>query len=212
MSGIADAWQPTRRIGGSDIAKLLGLSPYGNAADVYLRIVEGVDSEWNPAMERGAAIEPVLRAHGQRVLGLELEEAASDYHEHPTLAFARAQVDDVARWKGLPVAVDYKTQSRWAKGWGPDGSDVVPEHLRAQMAWELLCTDRELGLLVVGFGDDAPAPEFFMLSHVLTYQVPRDGLFESCCLAVARDFWESHVLPRVPPSIKPIGGKKQRKS
>jgi predicted phage-related endonuclease len=200
-----------RRIGGSDIAKLLGLSKYGNAADVYLRIVEGLEDEWNPRMERGAAVEPELRAYAQNFLGLELEDVASDYHDHPTLEFARAQVDDLARWNGMPVAVDYKSQSRWVKGWGAADSDEVPASIHAQIAWEMLCADRELGLLVVGFGDDAPAPVLFSVSHVVTYQVERDERFEALCIQTARDFWEGHVIPRVPPSVKPLG-KKQRKA
>jgi predicted phage-related endonuclease len=199
-----------RRLGGSDIAKLLGISPYGGPLEVYERIVLGVEAEWNPRMERGTMFEPVLRALGQRILGIEVEDAESDYWDHPEWEFARAQIDDVARWNGLRVAVDYKTVSRFAKGWGPDGTDVVPAHIHAQMAWELSCCDRELGLLVAGFGDDVPAPEVFNMSHVLTYQVQRDPLFESHLRAVAKEFWETHVLPCVPPNK--TTGKRKRKS
>lgn len=209
---LVEPWKPKRRIGGSDIARLAGLSKYGGPFEVYQRIVEGIDAEWSPVMERGAAVEPELRAFGQRVLGIELDSPESDYHPHPTLEFAHAQIDDLARWRGLPVVVDYKSQSRWAKGWGPDGSDEVPEHIRAQLAWEMLCADREMGLLVVGFGDDAPPPTIFVLGHVVTYAVPRDGQFEAFLVATARDFWTRHVLPRVPPSIKPMGEKKKRGS
>lgn len=211
MPVVDETWTPKRRIGGSDIPKLLGLSPYGNAADVYQRIVEGVELEWSPVMERGAAVEPELRAYAQRVVGVELEEPESDYHKHPTLEFATAQIDDLARWKGLPVCVDYKSQSRWAKGWGAEGTDEVPEHIRAQMTWELLCAGRELGLLVVGFGDDAPPPSLFVLSNVITYEIQRDEQFEAYCIHVAREFWQAHVLRRTPPAIKPIGGKKRSK-
>lgn len=203
--------KPNRRIGGSDIGKLLGLSKYGNAADVYLRIVEGVDDEWNPRMERGAAVEPVLRAHAQRAMGLELEDSASDVHAHPGNDFAWAQVDDIARWQGMPVAVDYKSQSAFAKGWGAPGSADVPESIAAQVAWELACTGRELGLVVVGFGTDAPAPDIFHVHNVVHYEIERDHQFEALCLQVAREFWEGCVIPRRPPSVKPLG-KKQAKA
>ncbi len=201
-----------RRIGGSDIAKLMGISKYGDASDVYRRIVDGIEDDWNPRMERGTAIEPVLRAHGQRLLGLELEDSASDYHEHPTCEFAWAQVDDIARREGMPVCVDYKSQSQWAKGWGGEGSDEVPEIYRVQLAWEMACTDRDLGLLVVGFGVDAPPPEIFTLSNVITYELQRDGIFESHLLAVGKEFWEMHVLVRKPPDVKPIGKKRRKAS
>src|SRR5690349_12032790 len=101
-----------RRIGGSDIPKLLGISPYGGPLEVYERIVLGVEAPWNPRMERGTMFEPVLRALGQRMLGLELEDVESDYFPHPSLEYAHAQVDDLARRDGLPVCVDYKTVNR----------------------------------------------------------------------------------------------------
>ncbi len=202
-----DPRHPGRRIGGSDIGKLVGVSRYGNAADVYLRIVEGLEDEWNPRMERGAAVEPELRAHAQKFLGVELEDSESDIHRAEMLEFAHAQVDDIGHWSGLPVAIDYKSQSQWAKGWGAEGSSDVPESIRTQIAWEMLCTDRPLGLLIVGFGSDAPAPVLFSMSHVITYQVQRDGVFESYLVQEAREFWEGHILPRVPPDMKPLGKK-----
>lgn len=209
---MSNAQRYTRRIGGSDIGKLLGLSRYGNEADVYLRIVEGLEDAWSPVMERGAAVEPQLRAYGQNALGIELDDVESDYHDHPTLEFARAQIDDVARLAGVPCCVDYKSQSRWAKGWGAEGSDDVPPAIHAQIAWEMLCADRELGLLVVGFGDDAPPPDLFHIANVITYQVQRDPTFEAALVQTAREFWNGHVLPRVPPSIKPLGKKQAKKS
>lgn len=206
-----EAWRPSRRIGGSDIAKLLGLSKYGNARDVYERVVNGVELEWSQVMERGAAVEPILRAHGQNMLGLEIEDCVSDYHAHPEHEFAGAQVDDIAVWRGLPVVVDYKSVSRWAKGWGADGSDEVPEHIRVQMTWEMACANRPLGLLVAGFGEDFPPPDIFRMSHVLTYQVERDEVFEALCVQTAREFWAAHVLTRTPPEMEPIGNNKRSK-
>jgi predicted phage-related endonuclease len=197
-----------RRIGGSDLPKLLGLSPYGGPLEVYERIVNGVEAEWNPRMERGAAVEPELRAFAQRMLGLELEDFESDIAIHPGVEFAHAQCDDRGRLRGMPVVADYKSQSTFAKGWGPDGSDIVPEHYRAQMAWELACSDRDLGLFIVGFGEDLPPPRLFHIANVLTYHIERDGVFESYALDVARTFWETHILPRVPPAATPT---KERK-
>jgi hypothetical protein len=72
----------------------------------------------------------------------------------------------------------------------------------------MACADRELGLLVVGFGDDVEGPEVFQVSHVVTYQVERDMYFESYLRIVAEDFWKSHVVPRVRPTMKPLGKKK----
>jgi hypothetical protein len=199
-----------RRIGGSDIAKLLGLSPYGGPLEVYERIVLGVEIPWNRMMDRGAAIEPVLRAHAQNMLGLEIEETVSDYHRHPTLEYAHAQIDDLATWRGLPVVVDYKSCNRFAKGWGAAGTDQIPEHQRAQFAWEMLCADRDLCIPVVGFGEDVDGPDIFNISHVLPYEVERCPLFEGHMKAVASEFWETHIVRQVPP--EKTAGKRKRKS
>jgi predicted phage-related endonuclease len=189
-----------KRIGGTDIPKLLGLSPYGDELDVYLRIIEDKETPWNAAMERGAMVEPLLRAHSQRVLGLELETREDDYCAHPELEFAGAQVDDLAVRHGLPLVIEYKSVNSFAKGWGPDGSDEVPEHVRAQVAWEMLCSDRPMCLIVAGFGRDVD--DDFCLTNVCAYEIQRDEEFERLCMAVARNFWEQHIIPRVPPSIQ----------
>lgn len=201
---------PRRRIGGSDIAKLLGLSRYGGPFEVYQRIVEGIEEPWNPRMERGAAMEPVLRAHGQRLLGLELEDAPSDYVDSPEHPFARAQLDDVARLGGMPVVVEYKSQNAFARGWRrTEDGDVIPEGYAAQVAWQLMCAQRELALVVVGFGQDTEDGGF-SLHNVATFEVQRDAEFEAYCVHVAKTFWEEHVCRLVPPVTKPA--KKKRRA
>lgn len=189
-----------RKLGGSDIPKLMGESKYGGPYEVYERVVLGVDPEWNPRMERGLIAEPYLRAYAQNHLGLELQTFDSDYFDHPHLEFARAQIDDMGVLDGMRVAVDYKTQNRFVmKNWGPEGSDKVPEQYRIQMAWELACSNRHLGLLIVGFGDDREPPEVFAMSHVIAYQIERDLELEARCIRAASDFWTNHVIPQIPP-------------
>lgn len=193
-----------KRIGGSDIAKLLGLSRYGGPLEVYQRIVEGVETEWNAVLARGTAMEPVLRAHGQRLLpGLELEAMPSEYVDSPEHEFAHAQIDDLGRWDGMPVVVEYKSQSQFAPGWlhGADG-DEIPAGYAAQVAWQLMCTQRELALVVVGFGQDTKDGDF-NLHNIASYEVEREPMFEAYCLQVAKEFWEAHVLRHVPPVNEP---------
>jgi hypothetical protein len=62
----------------------------------------------------------------------------------------------------------------------------------------------------VGFGQDNKEKTDFELSNVTSYEVQRDEQFEAYCVHVAREFWESHVLRRVPPVPQPR--KKRRAS
>ncbi len=209
VSQLGPRIRPMRRIGGSDIPKLLGISKYGGPVEVYDRIIHGVEPEWSKPMERGAMVEPLLRAHGQRTVGLVLEDMASEYADSPVHEFARAQIDDLARWQGIPVVAEYKSQSTFSRGWlhSPDG-DRVPEVYEAQVAWQLMCTDRELAIVVVGFGLDTESGGFD-LHNVASYEVARDLQFETYCVQVAKEFWEQHILCRVPPIPK---AKKRRKA
>lgn len=213
-----------RRLGGSDIAKLLGVSRYGNAADVFLRSVEGVDDLWKPVMVRGKKEEPRLRLIASEKMALEIEDRSwntyrpepdyteNDYHAHPDFEFAHAQIDDLATWRGLSVTVDYKTQNLFArKRWGKDGSGDIPESQRPQAAWGMSCTDRELAIWVVGFGLDNKETGAFDLDHVSIFQIERDLTFESRCIETADIFWVEHVKPRVRPAMRPLG-KKERKA
>lgn len=198
-----------RRIGGSDIPMLLGISKYGNEADVFLRIVEGADRLWTKPMTRGNVVEPDLRSYAVKVLNLEItEHHDSDYHHvHPGNDFAHAQVDDIGTMDdecgSHPVCVDYKSQSTFAKGWGAAYTDVVPEPIRAQVAWEMACTDLDLALVVTGFGTDT-TDGGFNIANVVPYVLERDGVYESYILGVGREFWEKHILTGIPPDVKPL--------
>jgi predicted phage-related endonuclease len=199
-----------RRIGGSDIAKILGISKYGNCRDVYDRIVLSLEEPPGPLAKRGTMFEPVLRAHAQNHLGVSVEDVASDYHRHPDHEFAHAQIDDLAHWFGTPVVVDYKTVNRFARkyGWGKAGTDEVPEHYRAQVAWGMACTNRDRALVVAAFGEDVKTDEVFIIEDMCSYEIERCPEYESYLLGVANEFWVRHVVPRTPPEMKPIGKKK----
>lgn len=208
---MGEGLHPGRRIGGSDVPKLLGLSPYGNAADVYERVVLGVEQPWTPAMDRGIALEPTLRAHARAAWPeLVLEDRERDIHDHPTLDFLRAQVDDTGRDAGLPVVIDYKSQSRWAKGWGAPETDEVPETYLLQLTVQMMCCDRPAAYAVVGFGTDVQGEELFALESVQRYVLERDAELEARIVEACESFWRRHVLPRVPPPMQPTRGKRKR--
>ncbi|MFF8997090.1 YqaJ viral recombinase family protein [Streptomyces achromogenes] len=125
-------WHAARAtgIGGSEIAAVLGLSPYESAFSLWHRkqgligpVAESEEMYW------GKVHEPAICARFAT--------------EHPNLAVTPAptyahparpwQIANPDRHAG-PDLLEAKT-SRDAEGWGEEGTDQIPVHYRAQCLW-----------------------------------------------------------------------------
>lgn len=178
-----------RKIGGTDISKLCGLSPYGGPHSVYARIVEGVDAQQNQAMRRGKLLEPVVRQ-------MYVEDVGAELLPHPGILasprydFAVASVDDLAALRGEDRVAEYKSASlRTIADWGDEGTDEVPMPYLVQCAWYLMVTDLPVADLAVLIAGDT----------FRCYRIRRDLELESSLLETAERFWVNHVLRGVPP-------------
>jgi len=198
---------PVRRIGGTDAGKLLGLSKYGNARDVYERIVNGIDSPTNPRMARGTANEHVVRAL--------CATANPDLRtlwtpepwivRHPTHEFATCSPDDVT----ADTLLEYKTASIYsAKRWGY--GDGVPSEYLGQVLWSLWVTQLPRALLCVAFGIDGDDGAF-EVTECRQYWLERDAEMEATFAEVGGAFWRDHVLARRPPDVEPVKNKRKVK-
>lgn len=129
------AWLEARRsgIGGSDVAAILGKSPWRGALAVWLDKRGLADDSPAPIrMRAGNALEPLV---------------AEIYRERMGTAFAPLKPYTIFRREAWELAtpdrlvlgdiacgVEIKT-TRSASGWGEDGSDTIPEHYGYQVAW-----------------------------------------------------------------------------
>lgn len=182
------------RVGGSDIAALLGLSPWATPLSVYARIVGGTKDEDSAPKKRGRFLESAVLnmyadATGAKVLpGPKLR--------HPRIPHTRASLDALALRDGRRVA-DAKTAGRTEiHKWGEPGTDQVPLYIVPQMNFyggiahmlgEVDTRDVDVPALVGG--------------DLAVYEVKWDAeLFALCEQAVER-FWVDHVLPRRPPPV-----------
>jgi putative phage-type endonuclease len=179
-----------RRIGGTDISKLVGLNPYGGPIDVYSRIVEGTNLEQNKAMRRGLLLEPVARQMYLDETGAVLKTPAPGFFESTRYPFMSASLDDVATRDGQELVVEYKTANiRMLDKWGDAGSDQVPAEYLVQCAWYMSAVDlpiADLGVLIAG-------------DEFRVYRITRDLELESMLLEAAERFWTDHVIPKRPP-------------
>lgn len=206
-----------RRIGSSDIPKLLGLSKYGNARDVYERIVHGVDSQPSKPALRGIELEPLaLHMYRQHEMAAPLVPHEKQYH-HPTRDYATARPDALGELPSGRVLVELKTVNRFAaRNWGREGGGpgAIPPAYLAQVTWAMACIGCDLAHVFAVFGDDTTRDgrdEFVPHGHAL-YTIHRDERSEGQLLDVGQVFWERYVLPKMPPHMEPLQNKRRIKA
>lgn len=189
--------EESRMLGGSDIAALVGLSPWATPLTVYARIVAGDSGRDSPALKRGRLMEAVVRQMYADETGVELLGPAS--LRHPSKEWVRASLDDVARRQGCGRhAVEYKSQ--WpteAHKWGEAGTDDVPPYYGCQTQWYL-----GTGLASGALEEDTADVAALFLGVEETprvYHLKHDAEVYAWLLEAAERFWRDHVIPKRPP-------------
>jgi putative phage-type endonuclease len=173
-------------IGGSDVAALVGLSPYKGPIDIYRRIVEGHQTPDNPAMRRGRMLE-------RAVLDWYAEDTGAQMRPGRTIRnwWKRATLDGEAIRDGIERVVEVKTCNlQTAQRYG-DGSDEVPEEVTAQATWYM----GEAGLPLC----DVAALLAGVEMRVYTLQF--DARYYDILCDAAAKFYQDHVLKKVPPPL-----------
>ncbi len=187
-------------MGGSDCAAALGLSPWKTPVALYYekrRALEGLPPEdtETPVKARGkrweaVALEMLVEAlleRGVRAAVGETNVRRLD-SEHPWM---RAEIDAVLGTDDdRPWNAEIKTVSPFnAREWGDPESDEIPTHYAAQVQWGLMVTGRQTCVVGALFGADVMKP----------YVVERDEEVIAWLRQGAIDFWNNHVLAKVPP-------------
>lgn len=189
------------RLGGSDLAGLLGLSPWATPLSIYARVVAALEGRYKPdvanapqargnIMER-AVLEVYARNTGAQLLpGPKLT--------HPGMSFVRASLDALAERDGVIVA-DAKTISASERHhFGEEGTDQVRQDILFQM------------VLYIGIGTRTghvtrPVADVPVLglngADPVVFTVSYDAELFSMLEAALERFWVDHVLPRRPPPV-----------
>lgn len=187
-------WHAARQdgIGASDVAAILGLSPWQTPLGVY-RAKMGVPNEipenlayWGHALEEPLA--QWVRGHHPEV-GLISDGFSARSVQWPWLTASPDRIAyesrDGVRSPYCPV--ELKTSSAFGRDKWADG---VPLYYEAQVQAQLAVLDAPYGWLAVLHGGNDPE----------LYRVERDDQFITEHLVPkTREFWEQHVLAQVPP-------------
>ena len=185
----------TKFIGGSDIAAILGISPWRTAVDVWLEkrgeLEESFDAEREKRLKRGHRLEPIVIEMFQEERTVFIAERNLRF-VHPRYPFLAAQIDfEYSEGDGLCNGEAKTVDPRHAYDWGPDGSQEVPAHYAAQVMFGLAVTGRARATIAALIGDD-----------LRCYTFERDA--ELCGELVRRavEFWNNHVLAGIAPAIQ----------
>lgn len=179
----------TQYLGGSDVAAILGISPWKTPLDVYLDKTEPRTEEPDRAkarlFARGKRLEPYVIDMLAEERGIEIVARGNRYidPEHPFMA---AEIDaETADGDNVEI----KTVSPFkAKEWGEQQSDEIPLHYAAQAMHGLMVTGRERCIFGVLIGAD----------DFRIYEVCRDDPTIAGIRAKEVEFWE-RIQRRDPP-------------
>jgi putative phage-type endonuclease len=185
-----------RKIGGSDIAAILGRDPHKSAVDVWQRITTGVEPEVDPEkaklFRRGNLLEPVIRQMAKEDFGLTL--TGPKKWGKGLAECIRASLDD-QHWfdpselDGFEV-VEFKSVAPDASHqWGQEGTDQVPTNYLLQVQFYLWVTGATKARVIPLIGVD-DLRQYFVTANLDLHNL----------IAEAVDsFWHKNVLEKVPP-------------
>lgn len=206
-----EEWLAERRqgIGGSDIAAMLGLSPYKTPLQLWMdktgRAVESFDPEAEERMHWGTVLEDVVARHYATTRQVTIQRI-NKILQHPQCPIARANIDRAiveigsrARWDdkagrvlGASKVLEVKTAHALARNsaeWGDPGTDEVPQSYWLQCQWYLGITGLPVADLAVLFGGQ----------KFTEYVIPADAAIFADLLAEADAWWKKHVIADIPP-------------
>ncbi|ENU86157.1 YqaJ viral recombinase family protein [Acinetobacter sp. CIP 102129] len=191
-------------IGGSDVAAILGFSPYKSPYQLWLDKTDRSERKesQNESAHFGNLLEDVVAKEFSRRAGVKVQRVTQQLflEEHP---WALGNIDravinpDIAgnvRFKDGALTTDRllecKTASEYmSKLFGEEGSDQVPDYYLTQCLWYLLITGCKVIDLAVLIGGN----KFRM------YRIERDEDLIQSIFNQVKAFWFNHVIADVPP-------------
>ena len=178
-----------KRIGASDMAAIMGISPWSSPWEPWARIVKGFEKPVSEAMLWGVMLEPLLLDYFEHITNLSVERG--DTIDHPTRPWQRYTLDGRMRDTNAGTAVvEIKTTSVWlADRWGLSGSADIPEDCMCQVQMYMEAENATIAYVGCLIGGQ----EFRI------FKVPANKPMQGRLIEAAERFWRDHVLTGLPP-------------
>lgn len=180
--------QRQKGIGGSDIAGILGISPWSSPIKVYQdKIGELPPTEETEVMYWGNVLEDVVAKEFQKRTGLKVRRrnAILQREDYP---YMLANVDRLI--VGKREGLECKTTNEFMKNDWVEG-ELIPEQYYTQCQWYMAVTGYERWHIAVLIGGNK--------FHIDV--VERDDELIDMMIKEAKNFWENHVIPKNPPEF-----------
>lgn len=176
--------QRRKGIGASDTAAILKLSDWGNP---YTVAVEKIMGTFQPDVEHlkwGRMIEPLLLQEFKERTGMACEKP-TPFWPHPEHDFIFANCDGIENNEKPTYVVEAKN-SRFGDGFGPDGTDEVPDNYNIQVQHQMMVTGARTAYLIVLIGGNT----------CRLYTIPYNQGIVDDLIPALKDFWNDFVLER----------------
>lgn len=176
------------KIGASDFPALLGLSDWSGPVALWARIVHGIQQGSSAAMDAGNHAEDYIRALYRGRTGYGLLGPAK--WTHPMHPWMRCSPDDRAVTGGGRRLVELKKYND-TRGWGPEGSDVVPPGI-----WVQVQMQAGVGLDNGEVDDSGVDVSALIRGELRLYHVPHVPEVYERCVEAGERFWRDFVVPK----------------
>lgn len=197
-----DGWlaQRTKGIGGSDVAAIMGMSPWRTPAEVWLEKTgraEPQDLSDRPHVQRGVELEGFVGEQFKKRhpdMRVRRVNAVCQGIERP---WAQASLDYEVMQDGEWGVLEIKTSRNDA-----DWKDGVPPYYLTQVTHYLSVTGREFAWVAVQFDSD-------WLWEYREYRIERDEEDIAAIDAAVDTFWHDFVLTDTMPVLRGTSGEAQ---
>ena len=182
-------WHEFRRtsLGATSASVLMGCNPWKTKLDLYDEMVNGKTTPLNAAMKRGMDMEEEARQWFEKDQEIKVYPRT---YSHPLIPYMHASfdgiTDDMSKFCEIKCPGE-KTHSLALKG-------EIPEFYMYQMQWQMSICNANFGWYVSYVGNEG---------WNVIVRLERDDVIIDKLEHEARKFWNDHILPKIPPSIKP---------
>lgn len=180
------------RIGASDVASVLGISPYRSAYELWLEKT-GQLEPWagNEATKLGTKAESILLDEAEEQLG-QLDRGVLLWAPGSQLIAATLDGQVVRTRCPVECKTSGLTGGPVVGYWGDPGTDEIPDYYLVQVQMQIWCAGADLAHVKAWLGGRG----------IVDYQVHRSDAVIKAIADQCREWWERHIVGEVVPEME----------